>query len=307
MEVSCLPAGHVPSKAVFELSHLRCFVAVAEELHFGRAATRLNMTQPPLSRQIQVLERLLGVEVFKRNNRSVELTSAGKAFLADARRIVRLSEAASLTVKRATSGEVGSITLGFTAASGYSFVPKFLASTRENLPNVDINLKEMVSVEQTDALLTGQIDLGLMRPPIRRPEFRSQLVMRERLLAASCVRDLVGARETAAIEDFDGASIIMYSPDGARYFHDLLASLFLNAGATPRYVHFLSQIHSILALVGAGLGHAIVPAAARALHFDNVIFREIDGVADPVELYLVWRADSDNPALDRILSMLPAS
>lgn len=292
---------------MFELSHLRCFVAVAEELHFGRAAARLNMTQPPLSRQIQVLERLLGVEVFKRDNRSVELTSAGKAFLTDARRIVRLSEAASLTVKRATSGEVGSITLGFTAASGYSFVPKFLASTRRNLPNVDINLKEMVSVEQTDALLTGQIDLGVMRPPIRPAEFRSKLVMRESLLAASHTGDLVGARETVSISEFDGASFIMYSPDGARYFHDLLAGLFLNASVTPKFVHFLSQIHSILALVGAGLGHAIVPAAARALHFDDVTFRDIDGLADPVELYLVWRADSDNPALDRILSMLPAS
>ena len=194
---------------MFELMHLRCFVAVAEELHFGRAAQRMNMTQPPLSRQIQVLERLLGVELFKRNSRSVELTAAGDAFLSDARRIVRLAESASLTAQRAATGEVGSLTLGFTAASGYSFVPGFLRRARAVLPNVDLRLKEMVSVEQIDALLAGQIDLGLLRPPIRRTEFASRLAMREGLLAASPAADVADAAQPVEVAAFADRPVIM--------------------------------------------------------------------------------------------------
>jgi DNA-binding transcriptional LysR family regulator len=289
---------------MFELMQLRCFVAVAEELHFGRAATRMNMTQPPLSRQIQILERVLDVELFKRSSRSVELTAAGNAFLSDARRIVRLAEHARLTARRAAMGEIGALTLGFTAASGYSFVPQLIARARTALPNVDLRLKELVSVDQIDGLMTGQIDIGLLRPPLRRPELESRLVMREGLLIACHEDGVEGRPPPASLADFDDLPVVMYSPDGARYFHDLVQGLMANAGVAPRYVQYLSQIHSILALVRAGLGVAIVPQAAGALHFEGVTFRALKEAREPVELLLGWRRDNDNPAIERFIAKL---
>src|SRR5471032_3088290 len=170
--------------AQFELRQLRCFVAAAEELHFGRAAARMNMTQPPLSRQIQLLEHVLGVKLLDRTSRAVKLTPAGRVFLLEARRILRLTESAALTTRRTASGEAGTITLGFTATSGYSFLPRLISACTSRLPNVTIALKEMVSSEQTEALLTGRIDVGLLRPPIERAEFTKFRILTEPLVAA---------------------------------------------------------------------------------------------------------------------------
>ncbi|WP_293972352.1 LysR substrate-binding domain-containing protein [Sphingomonas sp.] len=289
---------------MFELMQLRCFVAVAEELHFGKAASRMNMTQPPLSRQIQILERILDVELFKRSSRSVELTAAGAAFMNDARRIVRLADNARLTARRAATGEIGALTLGFTAASGYSFVPKLVSHARAALPNVDLRLKEMVSTEQIDALMAGQIDIGLLRPPLRRAELDSQFVMREGLSIACLDTGVDGRPPPRTLADFDDLPVVMYSPDGARYFHDLVQGLMTNAGVAPRYVQYLSQIHSILALVGAGLGAAIVPDAARALHMDGISFHPLEEARESVELMLAWRHDNDNPAIQRFLTRM---
>lgn len=149
---------------MFELNQLRCFVAVAEELHFGRAAVRLHMTQPPLSRQVHLLEQRLGVKLLNRTSRSVRMTSAGRSFLADARQILRLAESASLAVRRAARGESGSVTMGFTAASGYGVMPGMIAQCRARLPDVEVNLREMVTIEQIHALATGSLDLAFSRP-----------------------------------------------------------------------------------------------------------------------------------------------
>ncbi len=170
---------------MFELSQLRCFAAVAEELHFGRAAARLNMTQPPLSRQVQLLEHALGVALFERTSRSVRLTPAGRAFYGEARRILDLAEGAGLAAKRVARGEAGSVTIGFTAAASYGFLPRLIAAARAEMPDVDLALKEMVTADQTEALASGRIDLGLLRPPIdRRGGAEAVCVARERLLLA---------------------------------------------------------------------------------------------------------------------------
>jgi DNA-binding transcriptional LysR family regulator len=155
---------------MFELIQLRCFVTLAEELHFGRAAMRLNMTQPPLSRHIQVLERVVKVELFYRSSRSVRLTAAGAAFLAEATRIVEMADSAVMTARAAAEGQQGMVALGFTAASGYSFLPSFMGHTQQTMAGVRFLLKEMVSGEQIENLLTGRIDIGLLRPPVRRAE-----------------------------------------------------------------------------------------------------------------------------------------
>lgn len=295
----------VQSGSLFELRQLRCFVAVAEELHFGRAAARVNMTQPPLSRQIQLLERVLGVKLLDRTSRVVRLTPAGRVFLLEARRILRMTESAALTTRRTASGEAGTITMGFTAASGYNLLPRLVSICAARLPNVNISLKEMVSTEQSEALLTGRIDCGLLRPPVDRAEFSKLRILAEPLVAALPSGDARLQKASLSLDDFDGQPMIMYASEGARYFHDMLIGLFGARNVAPIYVQFLSQIHSVLALVHSGMGAALVPEAATSLHFDGVHFRPVTtSPAQPVELFLVWRSDNDNPALEPLLDLV---
>jgi len=289
---------------MFDLSQLRCFVTVAEELHFGRAAVRLNMTQPPLSRQIQVLERIVEAPLLDRTSRSVRLTPAGRSFLPEARRILKLAESASQVARRIAQGKTGSIKIGFTATTAYGFVPDLIAACRTQLPEVDLSLKEMVSGDQLEALMSGQIDIGLLRPPIGRPEFSAMRVVAERLLVAVPQGHALAAHDAVVPRDLDDHPFIMYSPHESRYFHDLVVTLFTRADTRPRYVQHLSQIHSILAMVCAGLGVAIVPEAAANLNFRGVELRPLVVPGPPpVETYLVWRRDDESPLLPPLIEI----
>ena len=283
---------------MFELSQLRCFVAAAEELHFGRAAQRLNMTQPPLSRQIQLLERILGVLLLERTSRLVKLTPAGRVFLLEARRIIRLAESATLATRRVAQGNAGRIAIGFTAASSYSFIPQIVAMAREQLPNIELELREMVTSDQVEGLLTGLIDIGFVRPPMERQEFDTRRVVTEKLVAALPAGDPRLNEAALTLGHFDAAPLIMYSREGAGYFHNMLVGLFHEAGVAPSFVQHVTQIHSMLGLVQAGLGAAIVPEAAAALQLSDVKFRPLVTEPErPVELHMVWRRDNSNPAV----------
>jgi DNA-binding transcriptional LysR family regulator len=284
---------------MFELSQLRCFVAAAEELHFGRAAQRLNMTQSPLSRQIQLLERILDVTLLERTSRQVSLTPAGRVFLIEARRIVRLSESAALSARRVAKGDAGRVAIGFTAVSGYNLVPQIVAQARASLPNIDLELREMVTTDQVDALLTGLIDIGFVRPPLDRHEFDTACVQVEPLVVALPAGDPRQAKAVLELSDFDGLPLIMYARQGAGYFHQMLVGLFDAAGVSPQYVQHVTQIHSMLGLVHAGLAAAIVPESASGLHMIDVQFRRLATKPEkPVELHMAWRRDNANPALE---------
>jgi DNA-binding transcriptional LysR family regulator len=284
---------------MFELSQLRCFVAAAEELHFGRAAQRLNMTQSPLSRQIQLLERILGLTLLERTSRNVALTPAGRVFLIEARRIVRLAESAALSARRVAHGEAGRIAIGFTAVSGYGLIPQIVAQARASLPNIELELREMVTTDQVEALLTGLIDLAFVRPPLDRQEFDTIPILAEPLLVALPPGDPRQAQSTFRLEDLDGQPLIMYARQGAGYFHDMLIRLFDEAGQSPLYIQHVTQIHSMLGLVGAGIGAAIVPESAAGLHLQDVQFRRLlTDPESPVELHMAWRRDNGNPALE---------
>ena len=283
---------------MFELSHLRCFVAVAEELHFGRAAIRLNLTQPPLSRQIQLLEHTLDVRLLDRTSRSVALTRAGHNFLPEARRLLRLAEGAALAARRTASGEEGSITLGFTAVSGYEFLPRLIKTFRAEAPGIDLVLKEMVSADQLESLTAGRIDVGLVRPSFNRRELASLCVVREPLLLAAPEDHPLALAPEVSVADLDRQPIVTFSPYEARYFYDLLATIFANAGITPHYAQHISQVHSIMGLVKAGIGLALVPRAALNLGFQGVVLRPIAIDARTiVELHAVWRPSNTNPAV----------
>ena len=283
-----------------ELHQLRCFVMVAEELHFGRAAKRLFMTQPPLSRQIQMLERSLGVILLERSNRNVQLTVAGQHFLRDARHILTYTEQAGTAARRLARGEAGKLLLGFTAVSGYSLIPGLIGHAAQRLPNVAVELHEMVSGAQTEALAAGMIDVGFVRRAAP-GGFDSHLISSEPLLVAMSNDHPLAERAIISLADLDQQPFVMYSPQEGGYFYDRIVGLFAMAGVSPRYLHYLGQTHSILGLVRAGLGLAIVPAAARELYLGHLQFRPIAGAQPRAQVYMVSRSDNDNPALPSFL------
>ena len=289
---------------MFQFAQLRCFVAVATELHFGRAAERLNMTQPPLSRQIQLLEHELGVELLTRSRRSVRLTAAGRAFLAEAEDLLRRGEAAALTARRAVRGDAGSVSLGFIPAASYSFLPKVVSAAHEAMRDIDLNLKEMITNEQHEAIGSGRIDLGLIRPLRAWPGIETVCVMRDPFVLALPRQHPLVRRTRLSVHDLDRQPFIMYSPAEGRYTYEILAGLFRASGVEPLYVQYLFQTHTILSLVGAGLGMALVPSSAQQLHSDSVVFRVIDVAGAAAELHLAWKRHVDSPVVKNFRAFL---
>lgn len=289
-----------------ELHQLRCFVAVAEELHFGRAAIRMHMTQPPLSRQVQLLERGLGIQLLERNNRSVKLTAAGQGFLRDARHILAFSDQAADGARRLARGEAGSLTLGFTAVSAYQMIPQLLARAAQDLPGLQFTLKEMVSSAQLEALAAHRIDVGFVRQVNDHATLDAQLISREPLLVAVPDNHPLARQPAIAVRDLDQQAFVMYAADEGRYFYDCIAGLFAMTGITPRYVYHLGQTHTVVSMVKAGLGVAIVPASAMQLHSDKLVFRPLKDAKLHAELYMVSRQDNDNPALPAFKGLVDA-
>jgi DNA-binding transcriptional LysR family regulator len=289
---------------MFSLDQLAAFVAVAEELHFGRAAERLNMTQPPLSRQVQKLERAVGARLLERDNRKVELTAAGRAFLVEARRVLALVETAGDLARRVDQGAAGTLRLGFTATSAILTLGPLLRRLSEELPDVDVILHEQVTPAQIDGLLRGELDLGLGRPPFDTETLDSRVVHREPLYAVVPGEHRLAALDRPLVpDDFTGEPIISYSPSQARYFHELTVR-FLH-DAHPRIEQQVQQILTVVLLVAAGRGVALVPASARHLGVEGVAYRELALPGQPVELHAIWRRDAVGAVLQRVLTMLP--
>lgn len=289
---------------MFELNQLVCFVTLAEELHFGRAARRLVMTQPPLSRQIQLLEHQVDAKLFDRTSRSVRLTHAGERFLSEARRILRLAESASTIAKKVALGHTGSLRVGFTAASAYDFVPRLVTDCLAELPDIDLSLKEMVTGDQLEALGSGEIDVGFIRPILVRHGVDSTKVFAEGLQAAVPSGHSLARKKLLTLKDLDDQPFVMYSPHESRYFYELIVGQFAQANVHPRYIQYLGQIHSVLSLVRAGLGLALVPHSASGLHLDGVVMKPIILRSKaPVELHAVWRRDDTSPLVPAVVSI----
>jgi DNA-binding transcriptional LysR family regulator len=288
----------------FTLEQLRGFVAVADELHFGRAAERLKMTQPPLSRQIQKLERVVGAQLLERDNRRVALTAAGEVFLAEARRLLSLADTAPELARRVSSGSHGVVRIGFTAASTYGTLGRLLDEVDRALPDIHIDLDEMVTREQVAALLNEEVDLGLARPPFDAQTFGSRLLLKEALLVAVPTgHRLLGLGRDVVAADLATEPVVMHSPTRARYFYDLVVSMV--PAASQNAVHTVSQILTMLWLVAAGRGIAFVPASAARLPIEGVHFVRLEtAVPEPVELHLLWLRESRNPALRQVLELL---
>lgn len=289
---------------MFTFDQLAGFIAVAEELHFGRAAERLNMTQPPLSRQIQKLEKAVGAELLEPDNRKVQLTAAGRAFLDEARRLMALASRAPVTARRIASGRSGLLRIGFTAASGFSILGPLLEEIAATLPDVDIDLQELVTGEQIAGLQSGELDLGLARPPFDNDVFDSHLLYREAMvLAVPSGHRLAGLNRDVTEKDLREEPLIMHSSTQARYFYDLVVRMIPIQHANV--VHTVSQILTMVSLVAAKRGVAFVPHSATLLGVHGVEFLPLaSSVDDPVELHAIWSRSSTNPALALALRTL---
>lgn len=290
---------------MFQLSQLRCFVAVATELHFGRAATLLHMTQPPLTRQIQLLEHEVGVRLLERAGGTVRLTPAGATFLREAEDILRRSQAAMQAARRAMRSDAGTVTLGFIAAASFAVLPQVLAAIRDALPDVQVVPREMQTVDQLDALAGDRIDLGLVRPFAPRSFADSATLLREPLVLVAPRGHALAQGEPLPLAALQGQPFIEYCPSETRYIYELIAGRLRAEGVAPDTVQTLSHTHSILALVDAGWGVALVPQSAMRLGLANVAFRPLrDPAGLHAELHLVWRRESRHAVANTVRGAL---
>ena len=281
-----------------ELRHLRYFIAVAEELHFGRAAKKLHISQPPLSMQIRALENELGVTLLNRTQRSVALTQAGNALLGEARHILACVGQAVLTTRRASRGEIGELAIGFISVADYNVLPVVLREFRRAFPLVNLTLRESTSDAQLRDLAAGRIDVGFVLPPINEPSLESVPILREPLIAALPEKHpLARRRGKLALEKLKDAPFILFPRPYAPGLYDDVVSCCKAAGFSPRVEQEAIQMQTIVSLVSAELGVALIPASLTNLRRTGVTYKSLRGGSPLTEVRLVWRRGDDLPAL----------
>jgi DNA-binding transcriptional LysR family regulator len=278
-----------------ELRQLRYFVAVAEELHFRRAAARLHISQPPLSQQIRQLERELGCRLLTRTRRRVELTPAGQAFLGDARQLLSELDGAVQTARRIDAGQTGRLRINFVGSALLSVVPGIVQRFRAAAPNVEIELHERPTAEQLRLVSAGIVDVGLVRPPIEElTEMRAEIVLRERTVAALPAGHRLADLRRVPLRRLAAEQLVLFPREQAPGFHDLLISSMAALGAHPQVVQYAPEMATIVCLVAAGVGVSLVPASVTRLALEGVTYRTVTG-APHSELVAITRADDDSP------------
>jgi DNA-binding transcriptional LysR family regulator len=290
-----------------ELRHLRYFRAVAEELHFGRAAEKLHIAQPPLSQQIRQLEGELGVSLFTRSTRRVDLTTAGQEYLKRAVAILDAVDDAGNQARRIARGIEGHLTIGCVGSATYSLLPRFVRALRDELPHVEIDIRgEMLAPAQVRALLSGDVDIALLRPPVDTPNVHCETLRRDRLIAALPADDPLAGAEVLRLGDMRGADFIAHAGQGRSVMGGLLTAVCADAGFAPRIRHEVSETSTLVTLVAAGLGVAVVPAPTADLDVAGVTYRQLEPSSLGVDLIAARLVNAASPAIERALEVLRA-
>ncbi|KQZ43500.1 LysR family transcriptional regulator [Duganella sp. Root1480D1] len=291
-----------------ELRQLRYFATVAEELHFGRAARRLHMTQPPLSQTIMALEQMLGAPLFERNRRGVALTAAGEALLPEARRLLEQAAGLAELVQRAATGASGRLSLAFVSSADYSVLPPTLRAYRAEYPQVEITLKEATSDLQLDDLLEGRVDAGLLIPPLpdrARQELDYLPVLSEPLvLAAPAGLPALARARAADLRKLAGLPLIIFPRHISPGLYDAILSVFREAGITAEVGQEAIQMQTIVSLVSAGMGIALVPQSVSNLRRPGVEYLPLVQSTPLVETGLAWRRDNASAVLRGFLELM---
>lgn len=286
-----------------EIRQVRCFVAVAEELHFGRAARRLSISQPPLSRTIQQLEEDLGARLLERTRRHVELAPAGRAFLVRARRILAEADAAAREAREVASGREGSISVSFVGSAMYSLLPRVLREMRSRFPGVSIELHEMATDAQVAALLDRRTQVAFVRPGIVHPHLRSEVLLREPLLLALPASHPSARRRSVPLSDLSADAFILFPRQTRGSLGNRVLDLCAAAGFAPRVVQEAMEMQTALGLVAGGLGVAVVPGGVRRLAWPGVVLRSMPRPVPDIELALASRLDESSPVVPRFLEI----
>ncbi len=285
-----------------ELRHLRYFLAVAEELHFGRAAERLGIAQPPLSRQIQNLESELGFKLFDRSRRRVELSAAGAVLVGRARDVLERLDEAVREARRTSAGQRGRVSVGYPSSLAYTALSGLPRAFRREFPAVELVVRELPLAEQLEGLKNGQLDVGFVRGPLVDRELAYECVRREPLMLAVPADHPLAGRKRLTLASVAREPFVFFPRARAPAFFDLLLGLCQKAGFTPQIRHEAPQA-DVLSLVAAGFGISIMPASVREIRRADVVFRPFAG-APLTELLLAWRAGESAPSRQAFIDVV---
>lgn len=279
---------------------MRYFLAVAEELHFGRAARRLHISQPPLSQQIRKLEDELGVRLFERTQRRVALTPAGEVFLGKAQSLLLGAEEAKRAAQRASRGEIGRLVVGFIHAAFYNLLPAIVRRFRDTQPAVELVLREMTNREQLAALGDGKLDFGFLRPPVVDPLIQVDVLLREPFVVALPEDHPLAARHRVELKSLAAEPLVMYPPRRSPLYGQIVDGC-VRSGFSPRVVQEAAYINTLIGLVRARIGLALLPACAREVSMPGIVYRALTGLAAQAETAVAWRREDHSPIVAAFL------
>lgn len=275
---------------------------MAEELSYSRAAARIHVSQPSLSRQVAALEAEIGVALLDRDKHRVSLTAAGKAYLGRARELLGgLDEAADLA-RHTAQGQVGRLALGFGGSAAYTLMPAVLRRFRARYPEVEVTLQQLPLTAQLDALREGRVDVGFLLLPVDDPSVRTERLMRDRMVAAVPSDHALARRREVALRSLSDEAFVAFPREGGLGYRDRMVELCLKAGFTPRIVREAAPLESIVGFVASGAGIALLPAMARRLRVADVIYVPVTERFAFMDFALAWRPDAKMPAIDAFLA-----
>ncbi|TWO70650.1 LysR family transcriptional regulator [Caenimonas sedimenti] len=290
-----------------KLHFLRYFSVLAEELHFGRAAERLAMTQPPLSSAIKSLEQELGVQLLERDSRRVRLTPAGAAFLVEANQILERVAKASSVAKAVARGMHGRLEVGVTGSLIYRKVPAIVKAFRREMPGVDVVLREMSTADQTAALLHGQLHAGFINAAAVPPQLQSMPLAADEFVLCLPVDHPRSGAASVKLQDLAGEQFVMFSRDVAPANHDNVIAIFSQAGIHPTTVHAARQWLTIIAMVAHGLGVSLVPRSLSRSKVDGVRFVRVRGLRAQSPALLAWNPEFEAAVVASFLEVARAA
>jgi DNA-binding transcriptional LysR family regulator len=287
-----------------DLRSLRQFLVLAEELHFGRAAERLCISQPPLSKHIQQMESRLGVKLFERNQRNVRLTPSGIVLVEEARRLLAQAELAVQTVQRAQNADVGRVRIGFVAAAIFMDIERMFAQVERKLPGIDSVWQEMSTSDQVDALLRDRIDLGFAQAPQGLRNMASKVVARVPLAIALPMAHPLAALRSVPLAVLVEEPFVMLPRESAPGYHDLVTATCMQVGFSPNIRHYANHLLSVISLVAMGRGVSLVPQMMNRATLPGVALKPIKGIKAQAEYSVIWNPDNPLRALPRVLAAL---
>lgn len=287
-----------------DLRQMRSFAIVAEELHFGRAAEKLGIAQPPLSQQIRRLEAKVGCQLFDRGTRRVELTEAGRALLATARRILLEATNGVEQARRVGRGDAGVLDVGFPSTVALAVLPKVIRTFRERHPGIELRLSELPTTPQRDALRAGGLDIGFLREPEPDTSLQMETVMRERFMAVlPAMHRLAANRSTVPLGALAPESFVLFRRDIGPLLHDRILGLCSQAGFTPRIVQESLEWQTCVSLVRAGLGVSIAPECMSSLRLEGVTYKVLAPSKVRTSVVMCWHKDNRRVALQRFIEV----